>query len=72
MILNEIKTNLTALSRQDKFHIIRFLLAELSTEEYQELSRCFSSGSQQGFWSQYDAFEAAQKLQTLLETKVSQ
>ncbi len=70
MILNEIETNLRALSRQEKFHIIRFLLAELSTKEDQELSHCFRSGSQHGFRSQYDAFEAAQKLRTLLETKV--
>lgn len=69
MILNEIKINLKALSRPEKFHIIRFLLNELAQEE--EGLYCFKSGDQHGFRSQYNAFEAAQKLQTLLETEVS-
>ena len=72
MILNEMETNLRELSRQEKLHFIRFLLAELSTEEEHNPSQCFNPGCQHGFWSQHDAFEAAQKLQTLLETKAPQ
>jgi len=71
MIPNEIKTNLIALSRSEKFHIIQFLLTELAREEEKELSRCFGAETQQhGFWSQYNAHEAARKLQTLLETEI--
>jgi hypothetical protein len=70
MIPNEIKVTLKALSRSEKFHIIQFLLTELAREEEKELSRLFGSGIQHGFWSQYNAHEAARKLQTLLETEV--
>ncbi len=70
MIPNEIKTNLKALSRAEKFHIIQFLLSDLAQEENREISPFFRSGDQHCFWSQYNAFEAAQKLQNLLETKV--
>lgn len=67
MILNEIKINLKTLSRPEKFHLIQFLLSELAQEEEQELFRYFSPGSRHGCWSQYNAFDAAQKLHTLLE-----
>jgi hypothetical protein len=70
MIPNEIKINLMALSRSEKFHIIQFLLTELAREEEKELSHFFGSGIHHGFWSQYNASEAALKLQTLLETEV--
>ncbi|MBI1925045.1 hypothetical protein HYR99_12455 [Candidatus Poribacteria bacterium] len=67
MILTEIKSNLKTLSRPEKFHLIQFLAMELAQEE-QELSHYFKPENQHGFWSQYNAFEAAQKLQTLLES----
>lgn len=66
MMLNEIKGNLKELSRAEKFHIIQFLLTELSEEE-QHLSHHFKPDSQHGFWSQHNAFEAAEKLQYLLK-----
>ena len=68
MIPNEIKNNLSTLSRTDKFHIIQFLLKELAKEEEKELSHYFNPGTQHELWSQYDSYEAAQKLQFLLET----
>ncbi len=65
-LLTEIKKNLRILSRSAKFSLIQFLATELAQEE-QELSRYFTPESQHGFWSQHDAFEAAQKLETLLK-----
>jgi len=41
-------------------------VTELAREE-QELSHYFKADEQHGLWSQYDASEAAQKLQTLLD-----
>lgn len=71
MIPNEIKINLMALPRSEKFHIIQFLLTELAREEEKELSHLFGAGGiQHGFWSQYNAHDAARKLQTLLEADV--
>ena len=66
MILSEIKRNIRVLSRTEKFHLIQFLATELDQEE--ELTRYFKQDSRHGFWSQHDAFDAARKLQTLLET----
>jgi len=71
MILTEIKRNLRILSRSAKFSLIQFIATELAQEE-QELSRYFKPESQHGFWSQHNAFEAAQKLETLLESKGNQ
>ncbi len=68
MVLTDIKENVKTLSRDEKFHLIQFLVTELAQEE-QNLSHYFEPGSTHGFWSQYDAFEAAHKLQTLLDSK---
>jgi len=64
MMLTEIKKNLRILSRSAKFSLIQFLATELAQEE-QELSKYFPQDSQHGFWSQHNAFEAAQKLEAL-------
>ncbi|QTA93951.1 hypothetical protein [Desulfonema magnum] len=66
MDIIQIKKDIRALPRSEKFHLIQFLVSELSREE-QELSHYFEEGSQHGFWSQHNAFEAARKLQTLLD-----
>jgi hypothetical protein len=70
MTLNEIKTGLKTLPRPEKFRLIRFLLAELENEaehgQDEDVFQYFGSG-EYAFWSQYNAFEAAQKLQMLLE-----
>ncbi|MDM8558615.1 hypothetical protein [Candidatus Parabeggiatoa sp. HSG14] len=65
--------NVRILSRQEKFYLIQFITMELAQEEKLvqgeklEFFHDFDAGSQHGFWSQYNAFGAAQKLQTLLE-----
>ena len=66
MILTEIKKNMRILSRSAKLSLIQFLATELAQEE-QELSQYLPQDSQHGFWSQYNAFEAAQKLEALFE-----
>ena len=66
MTLTEIKNNLTELSRSKKFQLVQLLIKELAQDE-KELSHYLEPNKQQGFWSQYDAFEAAQKLQILLD-----
>ncbi|MCP4345379.1 MAG: hypothetical protein GY795_07620 [Desulfobacterales bacterium] len=68
MVLTDIKENIKTLSRSEKFHLIQFLVTELEQEE-QNLSHYFEPGSLHGFWSQYDAFEAAGKLQMLLNNE---
>jgi hypothetical protein len=67
MSLVSIKENIKTLSRPEKFQLIQFLVADLALEE-DALSQHFSPNMQHGFWSQYDAYEAAHKLQTLLES----
>lgn len=66
MILTEIKRNLKALSRPERLYLIQFIAKELAQEEM-EVSPHFKADSQHGFWSQYNAYEAARSLQTLLE-----
>jgi hypothetical protein len=66
MVMAEIKRNLKTLSRPEKFYLIQFIATELAQEET-ELSHYFKADSQHAIWSQYNAFEAAQSLQTLLE-----
>ena len=66
MDMAQIKRDIRALPRPEKFHLVQFLVTELAREE-QELSHYFEAEGQYGLWSQYDAFEAAQKLQTLLD-----
>jgi len=66
MILTEIKKNMRILSRSAKLSLIQFLATELAQEE-QELSKYLPQDSQHGFWSQHNAFEAAQKLEVLLD-----
>ena len=66
MNMAQIKSDLRALPRSEKFHLIQFLVSELAQEE-QELSHHFKAGEQHGFWSQHNAFGAAEKLQTLLD-----
>ncbi len=64
MDIIQIKRDIRALPRSEKFHLIQFLVTELAQEE-QEISHHFEEGGQHGFWSQHNAFEAAWKLQTL-------
>ena len=67
MSLVSIKEDIKTLSRPEKFQLIQFLVADLALEE-KTLSQHFPPNTQHGFWSQYDAYEAAHKLQTLLES----
>lgn len=70
MILSEIEDTVRTLSRSEKFHLIQFIAADLAQEE-QDVSHYFRPGTRHGFWSQHNAFEAAQKLQMLLDENKS-
>ncbi len=51
----------------DLYQTDSFYPSEIVSLEEQELSHHFEEGGQHGFWSQHNAFEAAWKLQTLLD-----
>ena len=66
MTLAEIQQNIKGLSRREKFELVQQLIVELARDE-QQLSEHLASNRQHAFWSQHNAFEAAQKLQEFLE-----
>lgn len=55
------------LSREEKWQLIEDIARMLREEEAAELSRYFQPGQKVGFWSPFDAFDMAQKMQNLLE-----
>ena len=57
------------LSRAEKWQLIEDITQMLRQEEEAEaeLSKYFKPGQKVGFWSPFDAFDMAQKMQNLLE-----
>lgn len=64
MTVSEIMPTLRDLDRADKLRVVQFLVTELAQEE----SALLTEGMSYPLWSQYDAYEAAETLQTVLET----
>lgn len=55
------------LSKAEKLQLIADITKMLQEEEEDELSQYFKPGEKHGFWSPFDAFDMAQKMQNLLE-----
>jgi hypothetical protein len=68
MTLLEIREGLKELFCLEKFQLVQQLVDELAQEEQTVLH--LDQKTEHGSWSQHDAFEAAAKLQELLEKKV--
>lgn len=68
MTLPEIQKSIEGLSRSEKFALVQLILNQLAQDE-QELSHYLQPNQQHGLWSQHNAFEAAEKLQMLLDGK---
>lgn len=62
MILAEIEEEVKELSRADKLYLIHFIISELEQEEKSDPSQYFKPGDKHGFWSQFNAFSAAETL----------
>jgi hypothetical protein len=63
MSVTELLPELQGLSRGENLYIMQYLLSQLATEE-PDLLR---SGLSYSAWSPYDAFEAADTMQSFLE-----
>ncbi|MEO8606631.1 MAG: hypothetical protein ABI690_02015 [Chloroflexota bacterium] len=63
MTVENLIPTLREFSRADKLRAIQFLAAELEKEETLTLK----PGTEYAIWSPYDAYEAAQALQQLLD-----
>ncbi|GET35610.1 hypothetical protein [Microseira wollei] len=64
MVLTELLPILKELSREDKQRVIDFLSSEIAEEE---TLKQLKNGGNYEVWSPYDAFEAAQVLEKMLE-----
>ena len=64
MVLTEIEQEAKALTRSEKIELIRFLSDDLLKDERLNY---FTPGETHAVWSQFDAYEAAAALQTLLD-----
>jgi hypothetical protein len=67
MMLAEIEKGVKELSRADKLYLVHFIISELEQEEKSHPSQYFKPGDKHGFWSQFNAFSAAENLQNLLD-----
>ncbi|MCY7376428.1 MAG: hypothetical protein LH472_10710 [Pyrinomonadaceae bacterium] len=73
MTLTEVLPNLKQLSRTEKLRVVHILIDEIAAEETTaaaeetELNNLLESGRTYEIWSPYDSFDAAAKLNQLLE-----
>ena len=74
MNLTEVLPSLKQLSRTEKLRVVHILIDEIAaeendsmTEEHKELERIFGNGRTYEVPSLYDSYEAAAKLNRLLE-----
>ncbi len=63
MSLAEVLPNLKTLNRSEKLRVVKILIDEITSEE----ESFFESGAEYEIWSPYDSFDAAKKLQQMLE-----
>ena len=71
MILAELEREIKPLSKEEKAQLMHFLIDEITQAEKLDASQYFQPGDQHGFWSAYNEYAAAEKLQELLETHTS-
>ena len=65
MTITEVLPTLKALNHKDKIRAIQFLANEVAKEE----EVFFEEGKTYEIWSPFEAFEAAEQLEKLLEEK---
>ncbi len=63
MSLAEVLPNLKTLNRSEKLRVVKILIDEITSEE----ESFFESGAEYEIWSPYDSYDAAEKLQQMLE-----
>ena len=67
MSLAEVLPNLKTLNRSEKLRVVKILIDEITSEE----ESFFESGAEYEIWSPYDSYDAAEKLQQMLEENKS-
>jgi len=67
MSLAEVLPNLKTLNRSEKLRVVKILIDEITQEE----ASFFESGAEYEIWSPYDSYDAAAKLQQMLEENKS-
>ena len=67
MSLAEVLPNLKTLNRSEKLRVVKILIDEIIQEE----ASFFESGAEYEIWSPYDSYDAAEKLQQMLEENKS-
>ena len=67
MSLAEVLPNLKTLNRAEKLRVVKILIDEITQEE----ASFFESGAEYEIWSPYDSYDAAAKLQQMLEENKS-
>jgi hypothetical protein len=68
MQLLEIEKQTATLSREEKLELIKYLTEDLLKDERLQY---VEPSSKHGFWSQINAFDAAQKMQDLVDSHSS-
>ena len=63
MSLAEVLPNLKTLNRSEKLRVVKIIIDEITSEE----AAFFESGAEYEIWSPHDSYDAAQKLQQMLE-----
>ena len=63
MSLAEVLPTLKTLNRSEKLRVVKIIIDEITSEE----GAFFESGAEYEVWSPYDSYDAAQKLQQMLE-----
>lgn len=66
MLSEQLLVELRQLNRTDKFRIVQMLVNELAQEET-EAESLLQSGAEYEIWSPFDAYEAAETLQAMLD-----
>ena len=66
MLSEQLLEELRQLNRMDKFRVVQILVSELAKEET-SVESLLQPGAEYEIWSPFDAYEAAETLQAMLD-----
>ena len=69
MSLTELLPEVEALPRGDKFRLVRLLVEELEKDEAGDVTKLIPPNQSYPIWSPFDAYEAAAKMQAMLDAE---